>query len=93
MGWGLRTKEYRGLLKIQFIGGLTEKLIRREVCIKLGGRGGGSWTVCRFKRGFGKKEGGCVYECDGVDTSIHSMKSVVDHSWQNHNSAPLRGNC
>ena len=41
---------------------------------------GGSWTVCRFKRGFGKKEGGCVYECDGVDTSIHSMKSVVDHS-------------
>ena len=49
---------------------------------KTGERGGGgwAWTVCRFKRGLGKKEGGCVYECDGVDTSIHSMKSVVDHS-------------
>ena len=32
--------------------------------------GGGAWTVCKFKGGLDKKEGG-VFE--GVDTPMHTM--------------------
>ena len=31
----------------------------------MGGGGGGAWTVCRFKKGLGKKEGGGVFEGGG----------------------------
>ena len=34
-------------------------------------KAGRAWTVCRFKRGFGKKEEGSVFE--GDDTPIHTM--------------------
>ena len=33
----------------------------------------GAWIVCRFKGGFGKKEGG-VFK--GVDTSMYTMIKV-----------------
>ena len=32
----------------------------------------GAWTVCRFKGGIGKKEGGGVFE-RGTDTPMHTM--------------------
>ena len=43
--------------KIRLLGGL-EKPIYRGNCLKRGG----AWTVCWFKGGLGKKEGGGVFE-------------------------------
>ena len=40
-------------------GQFHEKPIYRGDCLK---RGGGVWTVCRFKGGLGKKEGGGVFK-------------------------------
>ena len=41
-----------------FKGGLTKNQYIEEDCLK-----GGTWTVCRFKRGgLGKKEGGGVFK-------------------------------
>ena len=34
---------------------------------------GRNWTVCRFKGGLGKKEGGGVFEGGGIDTLMHTM--------------------
>ena len=42
-------------------------------CLK---KGGGGWTVCRFKGGLGKKEGGGVFlrgKRGSVDTLMHIM--------------------
>ena len=40
-------------------GGGHKKPVYRGDCLK---RGGGAWTVCRFKEGLGKKEEGSVFE-------------------------------
>ena len=42
-------------------GGVHENQYRGEDCLKRG-----AWTVCRFKGGLGKKEG-------GLDTPVHTM--------------------
>ena len=52
--------------KIRLLGGGLTKPI--ENCLK---EGGGAWTVYRFKRGLGKKEGGGVFE--GGDTPMHAL--------------------
>ena len=36
----------------------------------------GAWTVCKFKGGLGKKEGGGVFE-GGVDTPMHTMRGYI----------------
>ena len=49
-------------------------------CLKRGG-GGGAWTVCQFKGGLGKKEGGGVFEGGGGgDIPIHTMFSKFINS-------------
>ena len=46
----------------------------------------GAWTVCRFKGGFGKKEGGGVFEGERVvDTSMHTMRCMETRSPQSCN--------
>ena len=52
-------------------GGGHKKLVYRGDCLK---RGGGAWTVCRFKEGLGKKEECGVFErWRGVDTPMYTM--------------------
>ena len=41
-------------------GVVHDKPVYRGDCLK-----GGAWTVCRFKRGLGKKEGVGVFEVGG----------------------------
>ena len=43
-----------------------KQYIRGELLIK------GAWTVCRFKRGLGKKEGVMFFR-GGVETPMHTM--------------------
>ena len=50
------------------------------------GGGGGLGQFADLRGDLAKKRG-------VVFVFVHSMKSVVDHSWQNHNSAPLCGKC
>ena len=60
---GLRMKNFNILgihKKIWLLGGeFMKNWYRRGDCLK---RRGGAWTVCRFKGGLGKKEGGGVFE-------------------------------
>ena len=52
--------------KIQVLGGggaHKKTYIYRWDCLK---KGGGAWTVCRFKRGLGKRRG-------GVETPMHGI--------------------
>ena len=51
-------------VKMKFLGGeLTKNQYMGGNCLKRG-----AWTVCRLNGGFGKKEGGDVFERGGVDT-------------------------
>ena len=50
--------------RIQFLGGVHKYMGN---CLKRG-----AWTVCRFKRGLGKKKG-VVFVCEGVDTPMHTI--------------------
>ena len=54
-------------------GGIYEKPIRREDCLKMG-----AWTVCRFKRrvAWQEREGWCFGE-GGVNTSMHTVYHYV----------------
>ena len=45
---------------------------RGGYCLKRGG-GGGAWTVCQFKGGLGKKEGGGVFEGGGGLISQYTL--------------------
>ena len=53
-------------------GGITKSQYRGGNFLK-NGEGGWAWTVCRFKEGLGKKEGGGVFE-GGIDTPMHTMR-------------------
>ena len=61
--------------KIRFLEGFHEKPIYRGELPQKGGRG--AWTVCRFKRGLDKKEGGGVFE--GDDTPMHTVCIATVH--------------
>ena len=65
-----------GLLKNPiFLGGVHEKPIYRGELPKMGG----TWIVCRFKRGARRKRGGGVYEGagggGGVYNPMHTMSN------------------
>ena len=55
-------------------GAFTKKqYIRRELRKK----GGGAWTVCSFKNGFGNKEGGVFLRGgSGVDIPVHTKRNI-----------------
>ena len=62
--------------KIRFLRGrmggrILEKLIYRRNCLK--GRGGGGWTVCKFKRPACKKRDGGVFLRGEVSTPMQTM--------------------
>ena len=50
--------------------GFTKKQYREGDCPKRG-----AWTICKFKRGLGKKEG--VVFLRGVDTPMHTMTTSI----------------
>ena len=63
-GVSLKSQIFKeGLPKKQNIGGIAER--------------GGTWTVCRFKGGLSEKEGGIVFEGEGVDTPMHAMMTKL----------------
>ena len=80
MAWELRIKKnYGGSLKNLIFRGLTKKPICSGGCLKRR-----AWTVCRFKRGIGEKEGEGVFKGDrgrtgvgggGRDNQIHTIWS------------------
>ena len=47
-------------------------------------KGGGTWTVCQFKGGLGKKEGGLIPQCTlcygWVYKTLRLSPLVVEHS-------------
>ena len=61
-----------GSQKVGKGGGIHEKPIYREDCLKRG-----AWTICRFKEGLGKKEGRGVF-LKGADTPMHTMDQQND---------------
>ena len=76
MGWRKDKKFwYYGVsLKSQiFKEGLPKKTKYRGGIAKRGG----TWTVCRFKGGLSEKEGGIVFEREGVDTPMHAMMTKL----------------
>ena len=76
MGWGEGRKVLilRVHWKIQgdFSGGFTKKQYIGGNCHKNGGR---PWTVCRFKRGLGKKRRGIVF-LRGHDTPMLTIDKL-----------------
>ena len=66
--------------KIQFLEGVHKKPIYwgGNCLIRGGGAGGGgAWTVCRFKGGLAKKEGGGVFE-GGLIPPMYTMKIFIE---------------